>query len=333
MTDVLNDIDLLITNLLISYNKVFNESQKNQPSTLVVWRFKDGKVGHEKQTQGLIEELQIPKAKIKISLRSWDQESNQLYFRSSPNGRNADFSYIAWCWACDSFPLTVEWRQGRVIIMKPTLPYCMFDLCLIPKHDNPPTRKNIIVGEMPLPSVSSSRPIDENLGVFLIGGSGRHFEWSDQLIADKIENIVMHNFKLEIKWKLTTSRRTPVSFLAELRKRNLDNIEVLDYKDTPSDWVERQLAVCGQTWVTQDSYSMICEAVNACRRVGILELEGKQSIFSFRRTKFSRLPNLKLTPYLDWCDSFILKPNHTTKASDASLANQVLAKLNLRTKD
>ena len=78
---------------------------------------------------------------------------------------------------------------------------------------------------------------------------------------------------------------------------------------------------------------MICEAANACRRVGILELESKRSLFSFRRTKFNRLPNLSLTPYLHWCDSFILKPNHSNMGPETSLANQVLAKLNLKAKN
>ena len=315
------------------------ENQNRSTRTIVVWRFMDGKPGHEKQTAGIIHHL---KQCIDVKLFSLNCSSGlsnliEILFKKKNAGTSLPKPDIllgaGHATHLEILAAKLKFGGKSVIIMKPTLPYCMFDLCLIPKHDNPPTRKNIIVSEMPLPPAGSSRPIDENLGVFLIGGFGRHFEWSDQIIADKIENIVRHNSKSEIKWKLTTSRRTPVSFLAELRKRNLDNIEVLDYKDTPSDWVESQLAVCGQTWVTQDSYSMICEAVNACRRVGILELEGKQSIFSFRRTKFSRLPNLKITPYLDWCDSFILKPNHTTKASDASLANQVLAKLNLRPKD
>ena len=82
-----------------------------------------------------------------------------------------------------------------VIIMKPTLPCSMFDLCIIPKHDKPPERKNIVVSEMPLPPVGSSRQIDENLGVFLVGGPSRHFKWSDQLIAEKIENIIRHNYQ------------------------------------------------------------------------------------------------------------------------------------------
>ncbi len=315
------------------------ENKNRIKKPLVVWRFIDGKSGHEKQTAGLISQLEkhLNIATTNIGCRSVTTNLKEIILKRYVPGLGIQKPDIL-LGAGHSTHLemiTAKLKYGgkSIIIMKPTLPYFMFDLCLIPKHDKPPTRKNIIVSEMPLPPAGSNRQIDENLGVFLIGGSGRHFEWSDQLIADKIENIVRHNFKSEIKWKLTTSRRTPDSFLAELRKRNLENIEVLDYKDTPSDWVESQLEVCGQTWVTQDSYSMICEAVNACRRVGILELKSKQSLLSFREKKFSNLSNLSLTTYSDWCDSFILKPNHTTKASDASLANQVLAKLNLRTKD
>ena len=194
-----------------------------------------------------------------------------------------------------------------VIIMKPTLPYCMFDLCLIPKHDNPPERKNIVVSEMPLPPVGSSRQIDENLGVFLVGGPSRHFKWSDQLIAEKIENIIRHNSQSEIKWILSTSRRTPISFLSEMKKINLGNLEVIEYQDTPTDWVESQLLVCGQTWVTQDSYSMICEAVMLVVGWAYLSLKASNRFFQSGK-KFSNLSNLSLTT-IDWCESFVIKPN------------------------
>ena len=68
----------------------------------------------------------------------------------------------------------------------------------------------------------------------------RHFKWSDQLIAEKIENIIRHNSQSEIKWILSTSRRTPISFLSEMKKINLGNLEVIEYR-TPTDWVESQL--------------------------------------------------------------------------------------------
>ena len=311
------------------------ENQNRSIKNVVVWRFMDGKPGHEKQTAGILHHL---KQCLDINVFSLNCSAGiknliEILFKKYNRGAKLPKPDIL-LGAGHATHLEIIAAQRKfggksVIIMKPTLPLLMFDLCIIPKHDKPSERKNIIVSEMPLPPVGSSRQIDENLGVFLVGGPSRHFEWSDQIIADKIENIVRHYSKSEIKWKLTTSRRTPVSFLAELRKRNLDNIEVLDYKDTPSDWVENQLAVCGQTWVTQDSYSMICAAVNACRKVGLLELESKQSLFSFREKKFSNLSNLSLTTYSDWCESFVIKPKDAKVQPVASLANQVLAKIDL----
>ncbi len=312
------------------------ENKNRIKKPLVVWRFIDGKSGHEKQTAGLISQLEkhLNIATTNIGCRSVTTNLKEILLKRYVPGLGIQKPDIllgaGHSTHLEMIAAKLKYGGKSVIIMKPTLPYFMFDLCLIPKHDNPPDRKNIIVSEMPLPPADLSRPIDENLGVFLIGGPSRHFEWSDQLITDKIENIVRHNSPSGIKWKLTTSRRTPDSFLAELRKGNLVNLEVLEYKDTPTDWVESQLSVCGQTWVTQDSYSMICEAVNACSRVGVLELKDKQSIFSFRRTKFSRLPNLSITTHSEWYESFILKPHDITKEPESSLANQVLAKLNLR---
>ena len=311
------------------------ENQKKSMKRVVAWRFIDGKPGHEKQTAGLIHELQhyLDIKLFPLNCRPGIKNLFEIFFQKYGPGTSLPKPdmLLGAGHATHLEIIAAKQKFGgkSVVIMKPTLPCSMFDLCIIPKHDKPPERKNIIVSEMPLPPVDLSRQIDENLGVFLVGGPSRHFEWSDQLIADKIENIVRHNSQSEIKWKLSTSRRTPVSFLAELRKRNLKGIEALNHTDTPVGWVESQLGSCGQAWVTQDSYSMIREAVNSCRRVGVLELEGKQSFFSLRRTKFSRLPKLSFTPYRDWCESFVIKPNDATKEPAASLANQVLAKLDL----
>ena len=311
------------------------ENQNRSKRKVVVWRFIDGKPGHEKQTAGILHHL---KQCLKVEMFSLNCSSGfrnliNILFKDYNAGSKLPKPDIL-LGAGHATHLEIIAAQKKfggksIIIMKPTLPYSMFDLCIIPKHDKPPERKNIIVSEMPLSPADSSRPIDESLGVFLIGGASRHFEWSDQLIIDEIENIVRQSPQLGMKWKLSTSRRTPVSFLAKLRKRNLGNIKLIDFKDCPADWVESHLSICDQAWVTQESYSMICEAVNACRKVGILELERKQSFFSFRKRKFSKLPNLSLTTYSDWCESFVIKPNDAKFQPVASIANQVLAKIDL----
>ena len=311
------------------------ENQNRSTKTVVVWRFMDGKPGHEKQTAGLIHNLkqQTDVKLVTLNCRSRIKNLIEILFKKYKRGAKLPKPDIL-LGAGHATHLEIIAAQRKfggksVIIMKPTLPYCMFDLCLVPKHDRPPERKNIIVSEMPLPPLDSSRRINENLGVFLIGGPSRHFKWSDQIIADKIENIVRHNSKSEIKWKLTTSRRTPISFLSEMKKINLGNLEVIEYRDTPTDWVENQLRVCGQVWVTQDSYSMICEAVNACGKVGVLELNDKHAFISHKRKKFSELPHKNLTTFSSWIVSKKFQKCDILDDTQGMLGRNVLTHLGL----
>lgn len=311
------------------------ENQNRSIKNVIVWRFMDGKPGHEKQTAGILYHL---KQCLDVNIFSLNCSSGiknliEILFKKYNRGAKLPKPDIL-LGAGHATHLEIIAAQRKfggksVIIMKPTLPYCMFDLCLIPKHDTPPKRENIIVSEMPLPPADLTRPIDENLGVFLIGGPSRHFQWSDQRIAEKIENIVKHNSQSEIKWILSTSRRTPISFLSEIKKINLGNLEVVEYRDTPTDWVENQLGVCGQVWVTQDSYSMICEAVNACSKVGVLELNDKHAFISHKRKKFSELTHKNLTTFSSWIVSKKFQECNILDDTQGMLGRNVLTHLGL----
>jgi mitochondrial fission protein ELM1 len=73
-----------------------------------------------------------------------------------------------------------------------------------------------------------------------------------------------------LRWRLTTSRRTPADFLDALAA---PNIECIPSEATEAGWLETQLEEAGMAWVTPDSVSMVYEALTAGCRVGLFDLK------------------------------------------------------------
>ena len=130
-----------------------------------------------------------------------------------------------------------------VVIMKPSLPYVFFDFCLVPKHDIPPKRDNIITttGSLNKIAEGSFTSKENGLCTFLIGGPSNHYKWSTSEIIDQIENHMNSREHSNTRFILTTSRRTPADFLKILKQRKFQNLEVFDFHKTSKGWVEEVL--------------------------------------------------------------------------------------------
>ncbi|NWG86905.1 MAG: mitochondrial fission ELM1 family protein [Hydrogenophilaceae bacterium] len=245
-------------------------------SPLVIWRLIDGKPGHEKQGRGLAEALGRHVA-VKIheiransplaSLTDW------LLGRFPAGKGLADPHLLIGAGHRTHLGLLAARRArgGRaVVLMQPSLPLGLFDLCLIPAHDRPPARTNVIATRGALSTTRPSRQHDAGLGLILVGGPSRHFGWNSRQIAGNIAEIV-HKIP-NVRWHLTNSRRTPADFLGTLAQAGLPNLEILPFDTTPPGWLETELARAGQAWVTEDSVSMVYEALTAGCAVGLLRL-------------------------------------------------------------
>ena len=134
-----------------------------------------------------------------------------------------------------------------------------------------------------------------DLGLFLIGGPSVHHNWSDAETARHVATIVRRETARH--WRLTTSRRTPPSFLPAIR--SIDRLEICPVEETDPGWVRRELATAGQVWVTEDSVSMVYEALTAGAAVGILPVPRRHA--SRVTTGLDRLVKENwATPYSTW---------------------------------
>jgi mitochondrial fission protein ELM1 len=158
-----------------------------------------------------------------------------------------------------------------VVIMRPTWPAKLFDLCLIPAHDC--TRgcrgDNVIQTRGALNRISEGTPPKHERGMVLIGGPSKHHGWDANQLAEAVGTVVLA--RPELSWVVGDSFRTPRGFLDQLRSRNL-RAELVAHSQTTPEWLPSQLLAAQEVWVTEDSVSMLHEAVTAGARTGVLPM-------------------------------------------------------------
>lgn len=247
---------------------------------LVVWRFSDGKAGHDSQSRGLLgalAQLRSIQALTLNPLPAWTALKSLLIghcpaWRDLPApdlvlgaGHRTHLSLLA---------TRRAYRGKAVVLMQPGLPLSLFDLCLIPEHDDPPIRQNVLVTRGALNRIQPSAALEPSQGLLLIGGPSAHFVWDNENLYRQINAIVAADPAMH--WTLTTSRRTPTDFL-EHPSALPPMLSPVPFAETGPDWLPAQLAHAGQVWVTADSVSMVYEALTAGAAVGVLDVPVKHA--------------------------------------------------------
>lgn len=244
----------------------------------VVWRFVDGKPGHEKQSAGLLQALSDFTA---VAVYEFDMRFKAMLWRQLHRHlrrRPADIpspDLIVGVGHRTHVPIVVASAVcgGRsVVLMKPTLPYRLFDLVFVPRHDRYRRQGNVVETRGVIcPSDSTTK--DPARGLILLGGTNRHFEWSSDDVVRQVAAIARAS--PEVAWEVCDSRRTPTD-LARVLPR-LPNLAYRPWKSTPGDFLERALRVAQSVWVTADSASMLYEALSVRAYVGVIALKVKRA--------------------------------------------------------
>ena len=242
---------------------------------LVVWQWTDGKRGHERQCEGLLQALAkrrsldhhllpVPSSPLQ---RLWDFLSASLpALRELPNP-----DLILGAGRACALPMLAARRArgGRVVcIMRPQLPPACFDLCVIPRHDGVAPSAHVELSEGPLNAMRPAARREASLGVILLGGPSAHHTWDEQAMLAQVAQLLAA--RPDMRWLATDSRRSPTSLAARLAAH--DGLGFFSHRDTAPDWLPNLLARAEQVWVSADSVSMIYEALSAGARVGVLDV-------------------------------------------------------------
>jgi len=153
-----------------------------------------------------------------------------------------------------------------VVLMRPSLPVRLFDLCIEPRHDGGRETSRRWLSDGPLNRLQPAEKTDD--GLVLIGGPSLHFAWDTDALVDQLAHICDGSRA----WRLSTSRRTPGDFLAALRRRALPRLQIFDAAELPAGWLMEHLPRAACCWSTPDSASMVYEALTAGCAVGVLGL-------------------------------------------------------------
>jgi mitochondrial fission protein ELM1 len=248
----------------------------------VVWRFSDGKPGHDNQSLGLVDALQRRTPVHSYDIPVQPGAARHLLLGRFPGGTLLpDPWLIIGAGHATHLPMLAA-RRARggkaAVLMRPDLPKSLFDLCVIPEHDRPRPAANILVTRGSLNRVQAVCSQTHDRGLLMVGGPSKHYRWDHQGVLEQIAGVI--RFSPVRHWVLSTSRRTPPGFAERVRNmifnRNL-RLNIVSWRDTSDQWLAAQLRRSCCTWVTEDSVSMIYEALTAGLPVGLLAVPARHN--------------------------------------------------------
>jgi len=245
---------------------------------MVIWAFTDGKAGHENQTRGLLEAFQryVPTDVRWIKIPPYSSVlTNLMTKRFLPGVALPSPDYLVGAGHRTHLPMIAA-RRARggksIVLMKPSLPRVWFDLCVIPEHDQV-SGGNILSTRGAL-NVMQPGVKDARAGLMLVGGPSRHHGWREKELIAQVTAIAQREAKM--KWTLTTSRRTPPSTTARLAEIRAKNLSIVPVRETGPEWLPEKLAHAAVAWVSEDSVSMVYEALTAGCATGILTVPARR---------------------------------------------------------
>jgi mitochondrial fission protein ELM1 len=240
---------------------------------LQIWLLGDGRTGHLNQSLGLaeaigrktpaqVEKLALPSGSTLRRIRDLGRITSELPAPDLLLGAGHR-THLPLIWLCR------KTAAKTVVLMKPTLPTGLFDLCMVPRHDltraEPPANVIPTIGALNKVLADPNAKRDDHL--ILVGGPSGQHGWDGDPLASAIGKIVGDGSS----WEITDSRRTPDGFLESLEKA-APQLTLHPHQQTGPDWLPGKLSTADSVWVTEDSVSMVCEALTAGARVGILPM-------------------------------------------------------------
>ncbi len=264
----------------------------------------DGKPGHENQSLGIAE--YIPNSDIRLFRHNLKEDFNEFWLRFLVRNfgivRNNSAKYLQYAFDESEINRLREHRPKAVIssgtlsaalnilagkftgartcvCMKPSLlPLSMFDLAIIPEHDNPPDAPNIVRTISAPNRVSDSMlgeeaekwwdelPPGDKVISWIIGGPSASARFDgNHVLGGLLETLVWAKFNGWQVW-LSTARRTPESLEEAIEKIRSGypslTWSLLWHRDRRNPlyamFCRSRLAI-----VTSDSVSMVAEAASA----------------------------------------------------------------------
>ncbi|MDQ9009303.1 ELM1/GtrOC1 family putative glycosyltransferase [Acinetobacter gerneri] len=241
----------------------------------------DGKAGHRSQALGLYKAMQRQSAEDvtfeEVSIEKLDIFSLLIcVFKHSNSSISQAPDFIFGVGSHTQLRVLllgkIYSKAKTVILMKPNFPFSWFDYAIIPEHDDVQASAQVITTKGALNPIVNEQGHQSNRILIALGGSSKRHQWNNKKVLDAIKKIVYENTRSEII--LTTSRRTPNEFLLSLKSQEYANkLSIFPVEETSQGWIFEEMQKAEAVWVTEDSISMIFEALTAGCRVGMIKID------------------------------------------------------------
>jgi uncharacterized protein len=276
--------------------------------------FLDGSPGHEKQTLGIVKEIQhlhpVEVTEIQVFRQSlWQDVWAWIrYFlcRDCPSTTFQDpYDILIGTGSHTHIPMLSRKRHSDALCITCMAPSRIlssrFDLCFVPQHDGIPVGKNVFITVGPPNCSEVKKGHDHNKALILLGGvDTKSHHWSSlEISADVRDLISTENSK---EWTISSSPRTPMETVSLIEKiaQKLENVTFFRYQNTEPGWIEKQYSRNGTVWVTADSMSMVYEALSAGCHVGIIPVAWKNVENKFKRSEKYLLDHDLVVSFKAW---------------------------------
>ncbi len=258
-----------------------NPAAQTGNDPVILWQICDGKRGHLSQSTGLIEALRrrVPLAVHRVTAPPLIRSVASCITGNTPWAQDLPAPQVAVGAGHATHAALLAARRAHrartVVLMRPSLPLCWFDYCLAPAHDDPPARDNVIITAGAVNPMQATKDHDPERGLILVGGPSRHYRMDVQGLLSRIRQVLARTSPRY--WTLSNSPRTPAQLNRELMGFETSGVEVELWDRCKPGWLAETLARARDVWVTEDSVSMIYEALTAGCRVGLLPLPRKSA--------------------------------------------------------
>ena len=253
----------------------------------ILW-LKDGKLGHEKQVQALLDEI----CKIEES-NIHERKIENISCLSSLNPFKSEIRKDCNILASHSIDIIVgaghniyskilSYKKNlspipkAIAILAPSFRKKDFDFICAPQHDYEKLErlKNVIFFEGSLSKVST-HPIDESIGLIGLGGKNNHYVFNEDSLLNQIQYIV--SLFPNKKWFIFNSRRTPASINFKITKltKNNSNINFLNFSTITTPSYNEILKLASIKIISPDSMNMVYESLSTLGKSYLFDMKSK----------------------------------------------------------
>ena len=228
----------------------------------ICW-FKDSKIGHEKQVLAILDNLALTQDLLieerYISNPVWLELL--LYLLKIKPKQDSIPDIIIGAGSTTTIPMLrykTDNKTKVISVMKPQFFESKFDLIVAPKHDYKMVPNNVFTYIGSLSKVNINPKLD-NIGLIIIGGVNKHFNFDDDYLISQIDFVI--SLFPDTSWIIFISRRPPKSFNEKIEQ----NASIDKFVNVNKDFepLDDYLPKAKFKFVTPDSVNMIFESLSS----------------------------------------------------------------------